>query len=440
MRQQIPTADDFRGLAFMYANLQDASVNPGGPKVDPYSTLIRTAWEQFAYQEHLAPIIPRAKLLLIDGNRELSDRPFDLEADWFDKTGIDIERFMVIGFGYFAGSLAHSSLARYFADRGHLEGKITQEECEKFLQRTAATYEQFRELSREYAVLNELYIKTEFNVLNKRPLIAIDDEIIAPVPRLLAWRISEGLYFDLMDIFHKPEGNPFLDYFGKLFEHYVGRLLKWTFGEERVIHEPVYGKGEKRGPDWIVLDGDTAMLFECRSSRLRLDSKVFGQREDLLKDTERIFLDTLRKYPGKIAELQGGSLGVDISTVHRCEAIIVTYDALFVESYFRDLARQDFDKRGLTPFEDYHVMSIVDLEALSAWNHSVPIKQVLFERKTEVTSSPAPEDFSAFLRQYSMEHKLAWGHPLLEEVREQFFKANFDIPESPAELDLDEEP
>ncbi|GEM_PF-2267566 len=440
MRQVLPTTDDIRGLAFMYANLQDVSVNnPGGPKPDLRSALVRIAWEQFTYQDRLAPIIPRAKLLLIDGNRELSNRPFDLEAEWLNATGIDLEKFMVIGFGYFAGATQHSSLARYFVATGRLANTISHEDCEKFLTRASATYEEFRELSKEFRVTDPLYIKTEFNVLNKRPLIAVDHELIAPIPRFVAYRITEGLYFDLMNLFSRERANPFLDYFGRLFEHYVGRILKWTFGEENVIPEPVYGKEEKRGPDWIVLDGDTALLFECRSSRLRLDSKVYAQREDLIKDTERIFLETLRKYPKKIEELKSGKLNIDVGQITRYEPIIVTHDSMFFEDQFRDIAQQDFSRRRLTLFESYHLMSIGDLEALSAWDDRKTMKQVLLDRQEQVLSGTGVDDFNAFLRRYSREHRFSTAHPLLEQVLAEFFKEHFAIDENPNELPLDDE-
>jgi hypothetical protein len=383
-------------------------------------------------------MIPRAKVLLLDGNREFSNPPLDPEAEWIDATGMDLEKFMVIGFGYFAGAMAHTSLTRYFAASGHMAGSISPEDCDKFLKRTAATYNEFRELSQEFEVTDPLYIKTEFNILNKRPLVAVGGELMAPVPRLVARRLTEGLYFDLMDLFSGQSSNRFLDYFGQLFERYVGKILKWTFGQDRVIPEPLYGKGEKRGPDWIVLDGDTALLFECRSSRLRLSTRVYARHEELIRDSERIFLETLRKYPGKIAKLKSGVYGIDASAIDHFEPIIVTYDPIFVEPYFREIARKDFAKRGLEPFEDYHLMGIVDLEALSAWHSVRSMRQVLLDRKTESTS--AAEDFSAFIRRYSMEHNLAVGHPLLEQVQDEFFEKHFKIPGGTGGLSLDDGP
>ncbi|MBI2907602.1 MAG: hypothetical protein HYX92_08115 [Chloroflexi bacterium] len=439
MRQETATLDDLRGLAFMHANLRDASVNPRGPKADPRSTMVRVSWEQFVWQERLSSMIPRTKLLLIDGNREVSGRPFDLEAEWLDATGIGLEKFMVIGFGYFAGALHHTSLTRYFAATGKLADAVSQEDCDKFLSRASATYEQFRQLSAEFRVTDPLYIKTEFNVLNKRPLIAVNHELIVPVPRLLAYRISEGLYFDLMDLFRSAQGNAFLDYFGRLFEHYVGRLLKWTFGPDSVIPEPRYGKSERRGPDWIVLDGETAILFECRSSRLRMDSRVSAAREDLAKDTERIFAETVAKYPEKIRDFVEGRMGIDATKIKSTQAVIVMCDSLFFESHYRDLAHKAFEDRGLASFEDYHLMGIAELEVLSSWNSTVPMSQLLNDRKRERESKGHAEDFHDFLTRYSRQAGLASAHPLLERVQREFFERHFDIDERGEEPSVDGE-
>ena len=58
------------------------------------------------------------------------------------------------------------------------------------------------------------------------------------------------------------------------FQRYVGWLLNDSLGSRAsVIEERAYGKPEKLGPDWIVFQGDAAVLIECRTSSLTLESK-----------------------------------------------------------------------------------------------------------------------------------------------------------------------
>ncbi len=129
----------------------------------------------------------------------------------------------MVGFGYLAGVMAHNLIVKYFPASGVMDKAISRDDCDKFLALCAANYDEFRALSKEHEVTDVTFKKYEFNVLHKRPLIALGEELIAPVPWILAHRVTEGLYFDLMDMFHEATGNKFLDYFGYLFEHYIGR-------------------------------------------------------------------------------------------------------------------------------------------------------------------------------------------------------------------------
>jgi hypothetical protein len=79
------------------------------------------------------------------------------------------------------------------------------------------------------------HLKTyEFNPLFNYPIIRLhygddrkeakNDEFIAPVPSLLTYRFTTGIYYQLFNEFGK---NAFSDSFGVLFEHYIGDLLQW---------------------------------------------------------------------------------------------------------------------------------------------------------------------------------------------------------------------
>jgi len=413
----------------MHANLLDAfGVQPTKTTEDRYRFLLRVAAEQFSYQGKLRTTIPRAWLIFLEANRSVATRPFDLEAEWMSLTGIQLETFLTIGFGYYAGFLQHSSLVRHFAASGILRGSVTEEACENFLSLASATPELYRKLSRVHQVDDPLYIKNEFNMLWQRPLIAIGNELFAPVPFLVANRMTDGILYDLMDAKAEKDRNPFSEYFGRLFEEYVGRLLKWTFGEENVHQEPKYGKPAKDGPDWIVIDGDTAILFECRSSRLKLKTRVFAQPGDVMDDIKRMFLETLEKYPGKVDDLKSGVARLDLSAVRRFESIILMYDRVFFEPIFRDLAKQEFTRSGKPWSDDFELMDISDLEVLSAWHSSHPMGQLLAERRSRYQTEAS--DFSEFLYRYATERGLNYSHPLLTDVQDRLLDTLFGaIPE-----------
>lgn len=413
------TRDDFIGLLYMHVNLVDATVADLG---DGRAQLIRIAWEQFGYQGRPTRVIPRAWLMLVEGNRTIANPLMDLEQEWLKLTGLNLEKFMKVGFAYFSGALAFSAVRWDFPSRGALEESITTEDCELFLARAAATYAEFRALAEPRT--DKPFAKTEFNPLLPRPIVRMGkNEVTAPVPKLVLDRITNGLRFDLMDAFSYEERNPFREYFGLLFEEYVGRLLRWTFGDDKVFAEPRYGEPEERGPDWVVIDGETAILIECRTSGLRLDTKVYGDMPALVDDIRRVVFGTVKRYPKKVDDLRNGRTPVDVTGVSRFECVVLLYDRVFFETVYRDLVKEEFTKEGTPPANDYVLMDINDFELLSAWNEAKPMAEVIHAYRDAYAQQPL--DFWAFLVRFGQDHELSEHHPLLAQTFEEFFSSQF---------------
>jgi len=136
------------------------------------------------------------------------------------------------------------------------------------------------------------YFKTyEFNPLFNYPLIRLHysddrkeakyDEFIAPIPCLLTYRFTTGLYYQLFNEFGK---NAFSDSFGLHFEHYVEDLLKWYHLSCRVVSEseivsiiPSQKKGQQiKIPDWIIFCEEGVILLECKATRYSQEIYEFG--------------------------------------------------------------------------------------------------------------------------------------------------------------------
>jgi hypothetical protein len=435
----------FIGLAYMYANMKDSFTRGLPTAVAPDAAkgmMIRTAWEQFGYQGNLNRDIPRGWLLMVDGGRTIGEPAMDVDDEFRKITGLDIAQFMTVGFGYYSGlcsyegPFAHSAVVRHFPSTGVMEGKISQQDCERFLRHGAATYNEFRALS-EPRVGDPLYVKTEFNVLLSRPLLAVKNEILCPVPRLILHHITDGVIFSLMDAFRGvSKSNRFREFFGRLFEHYVGRLLRWSYGDTNpnVHFEPRYGSPELRGPDWVVIDGDTAILIECRTSSMRLETKVYGEAEAISKDIERMIFSTVQHLSGKIEDLKAGRTGIDTSEVKRYECIVLLYDQVFFESVYREAIKAQFIALGEEAFEDYQLMDIERFELLSSWHGSghFSMKEFLLRRAGDLRGAPE-KDFRTFLHEFHVEHRLPDHHPLLNQILDDFFLSHFDLKEPSGE-------
>jgi len=100
--------------------------------------------------------------------------------------------------------------------------------------------------------------------------------ITAPVPDLIAYKASQGVYYQLL----LKHGNNFTNAFGHIFEEFVGRLLCSSFGSDRVIRESeIHCKSKK--PDFLVIEGDIALVIECKAMRYRMDLLTDSTPESL---------------------------------------------------------------------------------------------------------------------------------------------------------------
>jgi hypothetical protein len=113
-----------------------------------------------------------------------------------------------------------------------------------------------------------------FNSLRARPVVYMcsgaTDVAVCPIPTLLFWRYTAGLYYDLITV---PE---FANLFGDSFQSYIGEVVR-VAAPSLVAHEEQkysIGSREKRTVDWIVSDGAKSSLFiECRAKRIRQAAK-----------------------------------------------------------------------------------------------------------------------------------------------------------------------
>ena len=171
-----------------------------------------------------------------------------------------------------------------------------------------------------------------------------------------------------MDIFHVEgeKGNAFSEWFGYAFEYYGGLLLKSTFGKTKVFPEPVYGKPSKRGPDWTVIQGNTAIVLEFRSGRFNKRTKVYGDYTDIIEQLKRNVIDPLVKLPDKIYDIKSGYTDIPIKRDMEIYPCIVTYEPLYVDEMIREVVDKELAQEGTTSY-DYELMSIEDLEWLLSW-------------------------------------------------------------------------
>jgi hypothetical protein len=113
-----------------------------------------------------------------------------------------------------------------------------------------------------------------YNSLRARPIIYMGsgtaDVAVCPLPTLLFWRFTSGLYYDFISV---PE---FANLFGDSYQKYVGDAARAAAPSLSLHDERIYtvGNREKRSVDWIVSEeGKSALFLECKVKRIRWETK-----------------------------------------------------------------------------------------------------------------------------------------------------------------------
>lgn len=119
------------------------------------------------------------------------------------------------------------------------------------------------------------YEKLNIYPLHSKPIIKTgskeNETYMIVNPCFLAEKVFNGLFFDIERTFETNK--KFRDEFGRIFESYVGKFLKYEAKNIKIIPEITYRKNHTNAQfvDWIVLENDTAYLIEVKSSTMPLD-------------------------------------------------------------------------------------------------------------------------------------------------------------------------
>jgi hypothetical protein len=228
--------------------------------------MMRVMHRQFVWQQHRfnwKPIIRYYKLF---------NTP-KIIAHARQATGLALDEIYLIGMAYLGIFFSQPRATQQIDVQ--IPG-LAQEHVDRFLAFTSLTRRELSNRLRAEHALDEGFAY-RYSSLREFPLVRISyqgrDEIACPIPTLLFWRMTTGLYYSLKDLAGFPTA------FGESFQRYVGDVLRqrvtnagMTIRGEEGYH---VGRHRKDSVDWIVQQGDEAALFvECKTKRLTWASKV----------------------------------------------------------------------------------------------------------------------------------------------------------------------
>lgn len=255
---------DLKEMANYYFNVEDPALGktPGDDRLR--GLLSRIAYEQFPFQFSIMENVGRTLPLLLDSMASCNGAPSP--DDWRDRLGVDLEGLVRLAFVVFVAVVQNGGrIDRATLRMPHVAPVFTPLSPDAALEIVdrlfAWTPDQHKVRGLEGQVAG--YEKWSFNPLLARPLVAIDDTLIAPAPRLILERVSPtGLYFDGVDAW----GSAFTDSLGCGFENYVGRQLDHL--EHADVHpEVTFGSPEQRTVDYFVVADEVVVLVEVKASR-----------------------------------------------------------------------------------------------------------------------------------------------------------------------------
>lgn len=196
--------------------------------------------------------------------------------------GLSLLEFIRIGFLLFVWSKEPKGFNReYFENARKDQMSIPSDKIIKMcLKQIACSPHKFKKMCAADGALNEYNSAYEFNPLFEYPLIRpwensdqkkpIDDKFIAPVPNLVLYRFTTGLYYQLLHNFKW-----FTEDFGIIFEIYIGKLLQWYKLKGTVLSEDkikeLIPRYTGKIPDYVIFHDEGIILLECKATKYTQD-------------------------------------------------------------------------------------------------------------------------------------------------------------------------
>jgi len=209
-----------------------------------------------------------------------------------NKIGLTTQQWYTVGTAITGAILSHSKLN---IDPKITIADITKKHFDIFINFTSNNLKSFKEIIQRDVNYDDEYVYA-FNPLEYYPLIEMGEYYYCPIITFLIWRITSGIYFDLVNI--KNFGNNF----GFAFQDYIEEISKKVFENKKIdfIPEDKYyanTKNPKDSVDFIIRKNKSAIFVEAKAKRIQNKSKTqLLSNETIEKDLNILAEDILQTY------------------------------------------------------------------------------------------------------------------------------------------------
>jgi len=110
-----------------------------------------------------------------------------------------------------------------------------------------------------------------------KPIFEFNNKFYCLFPEQLLHQFTSGMYY-IVEIY---KSNKLNDPFGSAFEKYVGLILEKNnvLKKLRIQPEIPYNDKQNKTSDWIIETDDAIVFIECKTKRLRKESKMYENNE-----------------------------------------------------------------------------------------------------------------------------------------------------------------
>src|SRR5258708_7493553 len=221
-----------------------------------HEVTVRLAHQQFKYQTERSSKASLVRYSRIFGHPKVEPR---VKA----KTGLSSKQLFTIGALLWIKYASQYFCVYYPLDTLEIPD-ITQADYVNFMQLYSLSMKEMKQRLAAERKLDDTFMY-QFHALQSHPLIRTElngrPAHICPIPTLLFWLITSGVFYDLI----KEPG--FDQAFGTSFQDYVGSMLEKTLNGTLATVYPEEPDTRPKRADWIIDQLTSFMLIECKTKR-----------------------------------------------------------------------------------------------------------------------------------------------------------------------------
>lgn len=208
------------------------------------------------------------------------------------------------------------------------------------------------------------------------PIIDYGEHLYCPVPQYLLKQLTAGIYY-IADI---PNAN-LQKSFGDGFEKYIGEILQcYNKNGFTVLPEIIYNRKQNKSSDWIVMDQNSIIFIECKTKRLRCESKeLLSITDELEKDIQDISNGVFQLYKVYEDYKNDKISGLLYDSGFTFIPILLTLEDWFAGS-------PSFDEKISSNVREKLILEKIDLEAFDKFKYRI-ISASSFERDFQIMAS-----------------------------------------------------